>query len=251
MTKLAPNVTLAAIDKMRERVAKKRKERTAIGMPFDDKPQVQKAFNFAWKAHAGQVRKYDGDAYAYHPLEVARILIQHKLTHQRYLIAAMLHDVLEDTSVTPEEIEREFGAIAKIDVQALTVKKSEGNRKRRLELKTTKPIARGYHTIAVKTADIISNIQDVALHDPKFAELYLAEKKQTLDAFRCVKGMPKEVYDLIATAMETHGEGLNQLALTILAEENEREAKEAHNAAELDAAILFEQGDPLADLALF
>ena len=68
----------------------------------------EKAARFALDAHAGQVRKASGTPYILHPMEVAAIAAS--LTGDPcVLAAAMLHDTVEDTSVTAADIEREFG----------------------------------------------------------------------------------------------------------------------------------------------
>ena len=73
-----------------------------------DKQMIQKAAVFAAKAHEGMMRKGSRIPYIYHPMEVALIVAQ--MTEDPEVIAAAyLHDVLEDTSVTPEELEKAFG----------------------------------------------------------------------------------------------------------------------------------------------
>lgn len=69
---------------------------------------IHKAAVFAAKAHEGMMRKGSRIPYIYHPMEVALIVAM--LTDDPEIIAAAyLHDVLEDTSVTPKELEQEFG----------------------------------------------------------------------------------------------------------------------------------------------
>jgi len=68
---------------------------------------VTKAYEFAENAHKGQ-RRQSGEDYLYHPLAVAGILTQLKLDIPS-VTAALLHDVVEDTSYTPQDIQREFG----------------------------------------------------------------------------------------------------------------------------------------------
>jgi (p)ppGpp synthase/HD superfamily hydrolase len=238
----------AAIIQMKERLAKQRADYKVSLLT--SKPRVSNALSFATHAHEGQQRKYDGGPYIDHPIEVANILIRHKITDERTLIAALLHDTVEDTDATIEQIQREFGSQTAMDVEALTVK--SGSRRFKNEAKITKPIARGTVTIAVKIADIISNISDVALVDPKFASIYLEEKKKALDRFKASNQITsEEMIALLNTGYATYAEGLNQLALTVLAEENEREAEEAASGAEIEAIIYSQQIDDLADIALF
>jgi (p)ppGpp synthase/HD superfamily hydrolase len=235
---------------MKERLAKKRKDYSVELV--EAKPKVKQALAFARKAHEGQKRKYDGGDYIDHPIEVANILIKHGITDERTLIAAVLHDVIEDCHISADYIEQAYGKVTRLDLEALTVLKSEGNRKRRAELKISKPLSRGAVVVAVKVADIMSNISDVALHDPTFASVYIEEKKAALTAFRQTMLNGDDRYNkLIDAAFDTYSEALNQLALTVLAEENERVVDEAQSQAEIEAILFEQQIDELAELALF
>ncbi len=69
--------------------------------------QIQKAFTFGFKAHDGQLRK-SGVPYISHPIAVASILADKRLDAQT-LIAAILHDTIEDTDVAREDVATEFG----------------------------------------------------------------------------------------------------------------------------------------------
>lgn len=79
---------------------------------------VEKAYNFALAAHEGQSRK-SGEPYINHPLNVAMILTELQMDAST-LAAAFLHDVSEDTKVTIEEIEKEFGPEVSKLVQGVT-----------------------------------------------------------------------------------------------------------------------------------
>ena len=68
---------------------------------------VKKAYKLAERAHEGQFRK-SGESYIHHPLSVALILAELKLDYY-CIVAAILHDCIEDTSVTKNEVEQEFG----------------------------------------------------------------------------------------------------------------------------------------------
>src|SRR3989440_12379912 len=76
-------------------------------LPGSDIALVERAFEFSESAHRGQFRK-SGEPYITHPLAVASILSQWRLDAQG-LAAALLHDVMEDTTVTKVEIESSFG----------------------------------------------------------------------------------------------------------------------------------------------
>lgn len=86
--------------------------------PKFDKKLAERAYKFAKEAHKGQKRK-SGDSYIKHPLEVAKILI--KLGMSAEVVAvALLHDVIEDTSRTYEDIKTEFGEEVANLVKSLT-----------------------------------------------------------------------------------------------------------------------------------
>ena len=74
----------------------------------DEVVLVKKAYKLAERAHEGQFRK-SGESYIHHPLSVALILAELKLDYY-CIVAAILHDCIEDTSVTKKEVEKEFGS---------------------------------------------------------------------------------------------------------------------------------------------
>src|SRR5260370_21495955 len=76
-------------------------------LPAPDVALVERAFAFSEHAHQGQFRK-SGEPYFTHPLAVASILSQWRIDAQG-LAAPLLHDVMEDTSVTKTQIETLFG----------------------------------------------------------------------------------------------------------------------------------------------
>ena len=84
----------------------------------DECDQIMKAFTLADKAHEGQFRA-SGEPYIMHPLAVAEILAHLQIDHIT-LIAALLHDVVEDTEYTKEDIETLFGAEVAFLVDGVT-----------------------------------------------------------------------------------------------------------------------------------
>ena len=72
----------------------------------DQIAQVVHAYHFAEQAHEGQYRR-TGDPYITHPLAVANILTDMHMDHAS-LMAAMLHDVIEDTGISKEQLANEF-----------------------------------------------------------------------------------------------------------------------------------------------
>ncbi|MDR1739540.1 MAG: RelA/SpoT family protein [Bacteroidales bacterium] len=85
----------------------------------EDKKRIEKAFNLAVKAHANMRRK-SGEPYIYHPLEVARIVVADIGLGPTSVICALIHDVVEDTDYTLQDIEDMFGQMVARIVDGLT-----------------------------------------------------------------------------------------------------------------------------------
>lgn len=107
---------------------------------------VFEAIEFAAHAHAGQYRKGTQLPYIIHPLSVARILIEHKLDEQ-IVVAGILHDTLEDTDVSRQEIVGRFGD----KVANLVVSVSEYDGSEPWEIRKRNTI----HTIETASDDIV------------------------------------------------------------------------------------------------
>lgn len=142
---------------------------------------IDKAREFAMRAHAGQLRKYCGRPYIEHPEAVADLVacVPHS---EEMLAAALLHDTVEDTWVSLEDIRREFGAEVADMVESLTdiSRPEDGNRAVRKaidreHLKRSSPQA-----ATIKLADLIDNSISIAAHDPAFVKVYLREKAALL-----------------------------------------------------------------------
>ena len=86
--------------------------------PSDDISMIEKAFDIAYHAHKGQCRK-SGEPYIIHPLWVAIILAELELDKET-IIAGILHDVVEDTVLTEEELKEIFGEEVTLLVDGVT-----------------------------------------------------------------------------------------------------------------------------------
>jgi len=138
-----------------------------------DVARVADAYRFSEAAHAGQIRQ-SGDPYISHPIAVAEILASWHLDAQA-LIAALLHDVTEDTAITPAEISSTFGKpvaelvdgvskLDKIEFQSAAEAQAENFRKMLLAM------ARDVRVILIKLADRLHNMRTlgaVPLHKRK------------------------------------------------------------------------------------
>lgn len=126
-----------------------------------------KAINFAAKKHRSQKRKgADGEPYINHPLEVLNLLTSvGKIEDFNILIAAVLHDTIEDTETTEEEISKLFGAEVCEMVLELTDDKSLPKPVRKqLQIEHAPHISTGAKQI--KLGDKISNIRDIMENPP-------------------------------------------------------------------------------------
>lgn len=145
---------------------------------------VYRAKLFATKAHAavGQVRKYTNQPYIVHPIEVANIVKTVPHT-DAMLAAALLHDVLEDTKVTEDELRQAFGDEITTLVLWLTdvSKPTDGVRAFRKAIDRIHSHNAPAEAQTVKVADLISNSSTITKFDPDFAKVYLEEKVLLLD----------------------------------------------------------------------
>ena len=134
-------------------------------------PLVQKAISFAETKHIG-VRRRDGFPYLTHPLEVLRILLLSpwKFTAEE-LAAAVLHDIVEDTETTFEELDKEFGDRIAAMVWLLSKPKDEDRKMRRMIYYSAVPLL-SPALIAIKLADMLHNLTtlDGIGVDPDWAE---------------------------------------------------------------------------------
>ena len=83
-----------------------------------DIDRIMQALEFAAKAHEGQKRK-SGEPYIFHPIEVAKILVAYDCDTDS-IIAALLHDTVEDTEVTLDQVKKLFGQEVASLVDGLT-----------------------------------------------------------------------------------------------------------------------------------
>jgi GTP diphosphokinase / guanosine-3',5'-bis(diphosphate) 3'-diphosphatase len=140
--------------------------------PDADFAMLRKAFAFASKAHEGQMRS-SGEEYIIHPINVAATLIKLKMDSDS-IIAGLLHDVIEDCEVTPEEIEKEFStSIAQIVVGLTKISKIKFKTKEESQAenfrKMVVAMAKDLRVIIVKLADRMHNMRTLQ---------YVSEAKQ-------------------------------------------------------------------------
>ena len=132
--------------------------------------EVYRAYLFGAEAHEGQVR-LSGEPYIYHPLAVARILAEMRMDYQT-LIAAMLHDVVEDTATTKEQLASEFSdEVAELvdGVSKLTQVKFGSKAEAQAEnfRKMILAMVQDIRIILIKLADRLHNMRTVGVMRPE------------------------------------------------------------------------------------
>ena len=136
----------------------------------DQVQEVYRAYLFGAEAHEGQHR-LSGEPYIYHPIAAARILAELRLDHKS-IVAAILHDVIEDTPTAKEQIETEFGAdVAELvdGVSKLTQIKFESHAEAQAEnfRKMILAMVRDIRVILVKLADRLHNMRTLGVMRPE------------------------------------------------------------------------------------
>ncbi|MDX5333770.1 MAG: RelA/SpoT family protein, partial [Gammaproteobacteria bacterium] len=135
----------------------------------DQISEVYRAYLFGAEAHEGQMRQ-SGEPYIYHPIAVAKTLAEMRMDHHS-LVAAILHDVIEDTATAKEQLEREFGAeVAELvdGVSKLTHLHFESKAEAQAEnfRKMMLAMVRDVRVMMVKLADRLHNMRTVGALRP-------------------------------------------------------------------------------------
>ncbi|MTV49717.1 RelA/SpoT family protein [Heliobacillus mobilis] len=131
---------------------------------------VRRAFQYADVAHTGQLRK-SGEPYIYHPLAVAFILADLELD-MATIAAGLLHDVVEDTPITLEELEKEFGPEVALLVDGVTkLSRLEVRSKQEQQVESLRKMflamAKDIRVILIKLADRLHNMRTLRHQKPE------------------------------------------------------------------------------------
>jgi hypothetical protein len=169
---------------------------------------IERAKNYATNAHRriDQRRKYSGQPYDVH-LDAVACMVASVTDDEEMIAAAWLHDVVEDTPATVEEVERQFGKPVAMLVEELTdvSRPSDGNRTARKEMDRLHTSLASSRAKTIKLADLIDNCEDISRHDPRFARTFLQE----MDALLAVLGDGDQ--RLFQTARTVHAACLGKL----------------------------------------
>ncbi len=141
-------------------------------MKKGDKRLVRLAFDIALEAHKDMRRK-SGEPYIYHPLEVARIAVEEIGLGTTSVICALLHDVVEDTDITLDQIEKEFGNIVARIIDGLTK-------------------ISGLYNKSTNSSDQAENFRKMLLTLADDVRVILIKLADRLHNMRTLESMPKE-----------------------------------------------------------
>lgn len=151
------------------------------------------AMQFAGHVHRDQQRKYTGEPYAGHLAEVAGIVatvagadfdfgfssnVEWRI--DQIIATSWLHDCMEDQGVTVHQLAGLFGVTVMNGVLLLS-DLEQGNRAERKAASRARLAAAPAWVQTIKCADLISNTSSIVKHDPKFAAVYVEEKRLLLD----------------------------------------------------------------------
>jgi len=201
-------------------------ERVRAYNPNTDEDLLNQAYVYAMRAHGEQTRA-SGDPYFSHPLEVAAILTDLKLDDAT-IVAALLHDTIEDTEATRAEIDEIFGheigalvdgltKLKKLDLVSREAKQAENLRKLLLA------IADDVRVLLVKLADRLHNMRTLDFV-PAASRQRIAE--ETLDIYAPLAGrmgmqeMREELEDLAFRQLDADAHAVITERLTVLTERN-------------------------------
>lgn len=145
--------------------------------PSDDVSMIEKAYNTAGEAHKNQFRK-SGEPYIVHPLNVAIILAELELDKET-IIAGILHDVVEDTIMTEEDLKTEFGedvallvdGVTKLEKIPLSAGGDQPDAKLELQAENLRKMflamAKDIRVILIKLADRLHNMRTLQYKNPE------------------------------------------------------------------------------------
>lgn len=166
-----------------------------------DSARLIDAISFAAHKHRNQRRKdVEASPYINHPIALARVLaVEACITDEKTLLAAVLHDTLEDTETTFEELREHFGLKVAETVAEVTDDKSlPKGRRKQLQIEHAPHLSK--RAKLVKLADKICNLRDVAAHPPHDWPLarrrkYFDWAKEVIDGLRGTNRKLERLFD--------------------------------------------------------
>jgi GTP pyrophosphokinase len=169
---------------------------------------LNEAIIFAAKKHRGQVRKGDGMPYIIHPMAVLYILYEIKVSKNIYLlcVAAILHDVVEDSGVTLEKIAKKFGYNVAALVKELTLEKENYKLIGKTKYLCQEILGMTSYALCIKLCDRLHNVRSMKDMDPDFIKKYVPETREIIKAARSRKltGSHEKLIKLIEIELDKY-----------------------------------------------
>ena len=196
--------------------------------PSDDITAIAKAYETAKKAHEGQTRK-SGEPYIIHPLNVAIILAELEMDKET-IIAGILHDVVEDTAMTQEDLVREFGSdvallvdgVTKLEKIPLSAGADQSDAKLEMQAENLRKMflamAKDIRVILIKLADRLHNMRTLQHQKPESQQRIARETLEIYSPIAQRLGISKikiELDDLSLKYLEpeAYRDLVNQIAM--------------------------------------
>ena len=147
--------------------------------------EIKESFIFSKEKHAGQFRQFFELPYIYHPCEMASRLSGVNGVSKEQIMAALLHDTIEDCGVTLDDIKNKFGELVATYVHFLTdyATLADGTRSQRTELNFNHFIKSPIETKNIKLTDLISNTRSIIFCNPSFAKVYTPSLERAMGYF--------------------------------------------------------------------
>jgi len=145
--------------------------------------EMKSAEDYATEKHKGQ-KRMGGEPYIIHPKRVAGLIRRYKKGHKQvdaFIKAALLHDTIEDTDTTEEDLRKMFGGLVTSLVIELTSDKEKAKEVGKEEYLSGKMINMTGWALTIKLADRLDNISDLESAKPRFVERYKKETAFILD----------------------------------------------------------------------
>lgn len=147
------------------------------------KSRLKKAIKFAKEKHGNQKRKFHDELYFEHPKRVVELLGQYT-NDEDTLIAAYLHDTIEDTATTYEEILNEFGKNIADLVKELTSDKELASKMGKVAYLVDKMNGMSEKALIIKLCDRLDNVSGLSIEPRDFTQKYASETRDILKNLR-------------------------------------------------------------------
>jgi (p)ppGpp synthase/HD superfamily hydrolase len=154
---------------------------------------ILRALAFAQKAHDGQIRKFSKEPYVNHPIHVYMLVGKYKTSKNQKLLAisSLLHDTVEDTSVTLLDIANNFGYQVAGIVEELTSDKQLSDELGKSSYLLQKILAMSNYALVIKLCDRLSNCSDLSSSSLDFRQKYIKETKYLLHGLKFARVLTK------------------------------------------------------------